>query len=216
MDREHILVSAVLGAVAVLLAVVGAVAVRYARQTRVALREWTGRNGWTFVPKEPNLTDRWSEHPIRGAGSASNVVRGTVPEGKITCFLHRVTSAGSSTTTARAVGVLEVATALPTVVAVSPTVRVSKPRPPEVVDLGDPQFTWSLYAADQAGAVAAARLFTPQVRSRLTQEAASVPRLELTFEGQQILVSTLGYLEVGSLESWVSILRDLARMMRVG
>lgn len=202
-------------AVALLVVVVAILGVRFARQTRAQLTQWAERNGWTYTHKEPNLTDRWTQAPIRGAGSASNIVRGTVPEGEVTCFRHTVTIAGSSQATNRIIGVLDVGTALPTVIAATPNVTFANPRPPEPVKLGDPQFEWPMFAADPADAATAARLFNPQVRQRLSHEASSVPRIELALEGQEIIVTKLGHLEADNLDGWVDLLRDLARKMDV-
>ncbi len=207
---DHVLLYALLAALAVLLVFVAIKAVTYSRETRAALRQWAERNGWTYTHMEPNLTDRWTQPPIRGAGSATDVVRGSVPEGSLTCFTHQVTIAGSSTTTARIVGVLAVGAPLPTLVTSSPNVTVRQPHPPQTVDLGDPGFGWTVHADD---AQDAARVLSAQVRSRLVHEATSLPQLELTIDGEEIIVATLGYLEIENIDGWVALLRDLARSM---
>lgn len=215
MELQDVIGIVVVAALVLLLVYVGIKAFRYARQTRGALRQWAERNGWTFTPKEPHLADRWTQSPIRGAGSADNVMRGTVPEGTVTAFTHRVTAAGSSMSTTRAIALLDVGTALPIAIVTTPGVTLAKPLPPETVSLGPPLEDWRALAVDSAAAAGATRLFTAPACQRLEAEAQSLPRLELTLEGQEIIVSTLGYLEVDSLERSIALLRDLARLMEL-
>lgn len=181
---------------------------------RVALQQWAERNSWTFTPKEPQLSRQWQEHPIRGAGSATTILRGTVPEGEIVAFTNYMAVAGNSTARPSLIGVIDIGAPLPTTVAASPAAKLTQPGPPELLDLGDPQFAWSLFTYSPEDAAAAARLFTPQVRNRLTHEEESSPLIELTFAGQELLVRTPGPLGINRLERRIDLLRDLGRMLR--
>lgn len=62
--------------VGILLAVLGAVA---AAKRREAVRAYAAARGWTYVPEQPDLVDRFPGHPFgRGFGRrATNVVHGT-------------------------------------------------------------------------------------------------------------------------------------------
>ncbi|WP_159620945.1 hypothetical protein [Ruania rhizosphaerae] len=207
----------VVAAALVLVVVVGALlGVRQWRQRSAALTQWAQRHGWAFEPKVPQLTQRWKEHPIRGAGSATHVLRGTVAEGAITSFTSHVTIAGSSSTTTRHITVLEAPAVLPTVVAASPSAPVPNPHPPHDVDLADPHFTWTVVTTTPEAAGEVRRLLSSDVRDRLMQEAVSLHTVYLTFEGRDIILTTAGSLDVDRLEHRVSLIRDLARMMRVG
>lgn len=82
------------------------------------------------------------------------------------------------------------------------------------MDFADPSLEWPAFAADAAAATALTRLFAPEVRQRLVQESASLPRVELILDGQEILVCTFGHLDGASLDRWGALLRDLARLMQ--
>lgn len=184
------------------------------RRRRAELQQWAERHDGTFTAEDLALTERWKLPPILGVGAATDIVRATLDEGEFIGFTHTNAPTGGSPTS-RVVGVLDIGTDLPTLVATSPAYTILEPHPPYPVDLGDSGLGWNAFAADAATASAALRLLTPEVRDRLAEDA-SVARLELVLEGQEILVATYGYLDGASLERWVAVLRDLARMMPTG
>lgn len=183
------------------------------RERGAELRQWAQRHGGTFTAKDTTLAARWKYAPIHGAGSVTNVVRGTVDGKQFTGFTHTLSSSGGSPTS-RAVGILDIGIPLPTAVIGSPEVIIRDPRPSHLVDFRDPSFEWPAFAADASAATALTRLFTPEVRQRLIQEASGSARVELMLDGQEILVCTFGDIDGPRLDRWVALLQDMARMLK--
>src|SRR5699024_3610091 len=64
-------------------------ALRWEKQEREGAGEWAAENGWGFVSSEPSLVHQWHVYPIRGEGTATQVLTTTLAGQHVSSFWYQ-------------------------------------------------------------------------------------------------------------------------------
>lgn len=64
-------------------------ALRWEKQQREGAGQWAAENGWGYTESDPSLVQRWHAYPIRGQGSATQVLTTTRAGQQIGSFQYK-------------------------------------------------------------------------------------------------------------------------------
>ena len=200
-----------IGLCVVALAVVGialliVVVVRDSRRKRDALILWCERTDWEYTQKENYLGEQWQMPPFDGYGTATDVIRGSVPEGPILCMTH-TRGTGDNTSQDRMIAAIDVGLQLPpcNIARRSPLARSLR-----LTAVPLPYPGWDAQADSPDSAERAARLFTPEVMAHLNQLYEDHTGVQLTLEGQQVILMASDRLTADKIDQLIEAARVIA------
>ena len=159
-------------------------ALRWEKQEREGAGEWAAENGWGFVSSEPSLVHQWHVYPIRGEGTATQVLTTTLAGQHVSSFWYQQ-SGGFGGGKAQHMITVRLKAWVPTVILVpaAQAMRFPKltpvPQPDETFNV-----SWTVLAEDESTA-AARKAVTAEFRRSLSsaQFASDVHSLVLHDRG---------------------------------
>lgn len=134
---------------------------RKERQEHQGTQQWAAEHGWEFATSDPLIVQRWQSYPIRGEGSATQVLTTTRGRQQISSFYYQQ-SGGLGGGKARHMIDVRLAARVPTLILV-PAAQAA--RFPKLTPVPQPDETFNT-----SWAVLAENEPTPAVRTAITEE----------------------------------------------